>query len=82
MCVSNRVFIKYCFSRILESLSPLPRQHSAGIGCTKTYQPIGVTVHSLRALKVSYREGGLAVNCEKTQFFLNTLYHCQPYQHR
>ena len=31
----------------------------------------------LRALKVSYSdvgEGGVAVNCEKTQFFLNTLY--------
>ena len=42
-----RVFIKYCvfFPRILESLPPLPRQHSAAIGCTKNYQPIGVTVH-------------------------------------
>ena len=31
----------------------------------------------MRALKVSYSdvgEGGVAVNCEKTQFFLNTLY--------
>ena len=31
---------------------------------------------ALRALKVSYidvGEGGVAVNCEKTQFFLNTL---------
>ena len=34
------------FKRILESLPPLPRQHSAAIGCTKNYQPIGVTVHS------------------------------------
>ena len=34
------------FPRILESLPPLPRQHSAVIGCTKNYQPIGVTVHS------------------------------------
>ena len=42
-----RVFIKYCvfFPRILESLPPLPRQHSAAIGCTKNYQPIGVTVN-------------------------------------
>ena len=32
------------FPRILESL--LSRQHSAAIGCTKNYQPIGVTVHS------------------------------------
>ena len=31
----------------------------------------------MRALKVSYSdvgEGGVAVNCEKTQFFLNTMY--------
>ena len=43
-----RVFIKYCvfFSRIFESLPPLPRQHSAAFGCTKIQQPIGVTVHS------------------------------------
>ena len=26
------------FQRILESLPPLPRQHSAAIGCTKSYQ--------------------------------------------
>ena len=44
----DRVFIKYCvfFARILENLPPLPRQQSAAIGCTKNYQPIGVTVHS------------------------------------
>ena len=30
-----RVFIKYFFSRILESLTPIPRQHSSAIGCTK-----------------------------------------------
>merc|ERR1711946_60443 len=43
-----RMFIKYCgfFSRILESLPPLPRQHSSSIGCKKNYQPIGLTVHS------------------------------------
>ena len=31
-----RVFIKYCvfFPRRLESLPPLPRKHSAAIGCT------------------------------------------------
>ena len=39
----------------------------------------GVTVHSqcVESLKVSYSdagEGGVAVNCEKPQFFLNTLY--------
>ena len=45
--VCYRVFIKYCvFPRILESLPPLPRRHSAAIGCTKNYQPIGVTVRS------------------------------------
>ena len=41
-CSLNIVF----FQRILESLPPLPRQHSAAIGCTNNYQPIGVTVHS------------------------------------
>ena len=41
-CSLNIVF----FPRIFESLPPLPRQHSAAIGCTKNYQPIGVTVHS------------------------------------
>ena len=58
--------VKYCgfFSRILESLPPLPGQ---------------ITANSiaLRALKVCYSdvgEGGVAVNCEKTQLFLNTLY--------
>ena len=42
------MFIKYCvfFPRILESVPPLPRQHSAVIGCTKNDQPIGETVHS------------------------------------
>ena len=68
------------FTRILESLPPLPRQHSAAIGCTKNFQPIGVTVHShcvesFEGLLQRYvDEGGVAVNCEKTQFFLNTLY--------
>ena len=37
------------FSRILESIPPLPRQHSAAIVCAKKkIQPIGVTVHSHR----------------------------------
>ena len=49
-----RVFIKYCvfFPRILESLSLLPRQRSAAIGCTE-----------VSASDVG--EGGVAVNCEK-----------------
>ena len=34
------------FPRILESLPPLPRQHSPSIGCLDNYHPIGVTVHS------------------------------------
>ena len=74
------MLIKYCvFLSILESLSPLPRQHSAAIGCTKNYQPIGVTVHShcvesIENLLQDVGEGGVAVNCKKTQFFLNTLY--------
>ena len=36
---------------------------------------------ALRALKVSYSdvgEGAFAVNCEKAQFFLNTLYLLDP----
>ena len=41
-CSLNIVF----FPRILESLPTLYHQHSAAIGCTKNYQPIGVTVHS------------------------------------
>ena len=33
-----RVLIKYFFfPRILDSLPPFPRQHSAAIGCTKNY---------------------------------------------
>ena len=78
-----RVFIKYCvfFPRILESLPPLPRQHSAAIGCTKNYQPIGMTVdlHSVESfeglLQRCRREGGVAVNGEKTQYLKNTLYY-------
>ena len=40
-CSLNIMF----FPRNLESLPPLPRQHSAAIGCTKNYQPKGVIVH-------------------------------------
>ena len=61
------------FPRIIESLLPLPRQHSAAIGCTKNHQPIGVTVH-LPCFESDVGEGGVAVNWEKTQFFLITLY--------
>ena len=51
-CSLNIVF----FPRILESLPPIiHRQHSAAIGRTKNYQPIGVTLFgiALRALKIS-----------------------------
>ena len=51
-----RVFIKYCvFFQECSQLSfpPLPRQHSAAIGCTN-YQPIGVANIAFRASKVSY----------------------------
>ena len=34
--IGYRMFIKYCiFSRILESMSPPSRQHSAAFGCKK-----------------------------------------------
>ena len=59
------------FSRSLESLPPHPHQHSAAIGCTKYYQPIGVTVHShcIESFEGVYSEGGIAVNCEKNTIF-------------
>ena len=42
-----RVLIKYyVFPRILKSLPPHPRQHSAAISYKKNYHQIGVTVHS------------------------------------
>ena len=65
-----RVFINYCvfFSKNLESWPPLPRQHSAAIGCTENYQPIGVTLHSQGVENFE----GLLQRCR--QFFLNTLY--------
>ena len=54
---------------------------SPALGCYWLYKKlssIGVYAHiALRALTVSYSdvgEGGDAVKCEKTQFFLNTLY--------
>ena len=63
------------FPRILESLPPLPRQHSAAIGCTKNYQPIGVTVHSHcveSSEGLSYSdlgEGGVAVYYKRKTIF-------------
>ena len=60
------------FPRVLESLQPLFRQHSAAIGCTKNYQPIRATVNIRIALRVTYSdvgEGGVEVHFEKTQFF-------------
>ena len=63
------------FPRIFESVQPLPRQHSPAICCTKNDQPIGENVHShcaesFEGLLQRCKRG----NCEKTQFFLNTLY--------
>ena len=47
ICNVQGVHLIWCFfPRVLESLPPLPRQHSPAIGCTKNQQPIGVTVHS------------------------------------
>ena len=63
-CSVNVVFSP----RILESLSPLPHLHSAAIGCTEDYQPIGVTVHSHcvgRVLKVSSSDVGEGRGCSE-----------------
>ena len=66
-CSLNIVFFS---KRILESLLPLPRQHSAAIGCTKNYQPIDETVHWHCVESYSdVGEGGVAVNCEKKKTF-------------
>ena len=68
------------FPRILESLPPLPRQHSAAICCTKNYQPIGVTGHShyienFEGLLQRCRRGmGYSELWKKPTIFLNTLY--------
>ena len=73
------MFIKYCvFSKNSRKFATSP---SPALDCYclyKNYQPIGLyTRIALRALGASYSdvgEGGDTVNCEKTQFFLNTLY--------
>ena len=63
------------FPRIFESLSPLPRQYSAAIGCTKDYQPIGVTVQSYctesfeNLLQQYVGKGWVAVDNEKNTNF-------------
>ena len=74
------VFIKKCsYSRIWPFC---PRQYWAAIGCTENGQPIVVTVQSHCAedfenlLQRCVGEGWLAVDCEKTHFFLNILYVC------
>ena len=64
-CSLNIVLIP----RILESLPPLPRQqHSASIGCTINYQPIGVTVPSHCVESIKGVEG-VPVNYEKNTIF-------------
>ena len=61
-------------------MPPLPRQHSAAIGCTKNYQPIRVTVHShcvesFEGLLQRCRRGrGCSEMWKKYNFSLNTLY--------
>ena len=73
-CSLNIVFFSKNSRKFATSPSP-------ALGCYwlyKNYQPIGVAVHShcVRALKVSYSDvgkGGVAENCEKTTFSLNTL---------
>jgi len=41
-CSLNIVF----FSKNFRKFAPLPRQHSAAIGCAQNYQPMEATVHS------------------------------------
>ena len=53
-------------------MPPLRRPHSAAIGFTKK-NPVNRSDCTL-ALRRHVGEGAVAVNCEKTQFFLNTLY--------
>ena len=59
---------------------PPPRKDLAAIGCTEIGRPIGVTVHSHcgesfeNPLQRYGGEGQVAMDNEKTQFFLNTLY--------
>ena len=48
-CSLNIVF----FPRILESLPPLPRQHSTAIGCTKNY----ICIESFQGLFQRSRRG-------------------------
>ena len=59
---------------------PPPRKDLAAIGCTEIGRPIGVTVHLHcvesfeNPLQRYGGEGRVAMDNEKTQFFLNTLY--------
>ena len=60
---------------------------SPALGCYLLYKKLPanrseytLALRRVRALKVSYSdvgEGGVVVICEKTQFFLNTLYNMQ-----
>ena len=75
------VFIKYCvffqeFSKIFHLSLASTRLLLVVQKITSQYEWLYTRI-ALRALKVSYSdvgEEGVAVNCEKTQFFLNTLY--------
>ena len=69
-CSLNIVF----FSKTPRKFATSP---SPALGCYWLYKKLPATRIVLRAFKVSNSdvgEGGVAVNCEKAQFFLNTLY--------
>ena len=77
-----RVCIKYCvllqeFSQVCH-LSLASTRLLLVVQKNTSQQEWLYTCITLRALKVSYSdvgEGGVAVNCEKTQFLMNTLYY-------
>ena len=57
-----------CYSIILADLLPLPRQHSAVIGCTENCWAIGVIVNSFEGFYSNVGEEGDEGNCENTIF--------------
>ena len=73
-----RMVIKY-IPRFPQSLPPLHRQHSAAIGCTKNYQPIGATVHShcelWRSLRACRRGRGCSESWKYTFFSEHPVIH-------
>ena len=69
-------YILWFFFQEYSKVCHLPprQQHSAAIGYTKNYQPIGVTVHSHCVEGFEVGRGRGCSGLLKTQFFLNTLY--------